>query len=215
MIKNMRIPRYKTTIPDSEISDGTTPVFADSEARVDRFSQKRNFISDRADKNLYFPFLTFGRGHSDASRRFVMWGIEIYNQIKGLSILKVKKRIELHIFPILTLGRAVSDASRRFITRGIEIYNQIKGLSILKVKNPIELQIFPTLTLGRGHSDASRRFITWYIEIYNQIIMNTFHVSKNLMMIQETAGRLTSHNLPIRDRGKPCGSPLPHHRTYA
>src|SRR3989338_2786529 len=171
MIKNMRIPRYKTTIPDSEISDGTTPVFADSEARVDRFSQKRNFISDRAHKNLYFPFLTFGRGHSDASRRFVTWGIEIYNQIKGLSILKVK--------------------------------------------NPIELQIFPTLTLGRGHSDASRRFITWYIEIYNQIIMNTFHVSKNLMMIQETAGRLTSHNLPIRDRGKPCGSPLPHHRTYA
>ena len=97
----MRIPRHKTFIPDSEISDGTTPVFADSEARVDRFSQKRNFISDRADKIRYFPFLTF----------------------------------------------------------------------------------------GREDSDASRRFITWDIEIYNQIIMNTFHVSKNLMMIQETAGR--------------------------
>src|SRR3989338_5639518 len=109
MIKNMRIPRYKTTIPDSEISDGTTPVFADSEARVDRFSQKRNFISDRADKNLYFPSLTF----------------------------------------------------------------------------------------GRGHSDASRRLVTCAIEIYNQIIMNTFPVSRNLMMIQETAGRLTSHNLAL------------------
>jgi hypothetical protein len=94
MIKNMRIPRYKPpiTIPraDSEISDGTTPVLADSEARVDRFSQKRKFISDRADNNLYFPVLTFGRGDSDASRRFGTWGIESYNQIKGLSILRVK-----------------------------------------------------------------------------------------------------------------------------
>src|SRR3989338_1083950 len=145
MIKNMRIPRYKTIFPDSEISDGTTPVYADSEARPERFLQKRNFISGRADKNLYFPSLTFGRGHSDASRRFVTWGIEIYNQIKGLSILKVKNRIELQIFPILTFGREDSNASRRFVTRGIEIYNQI--------------------------------------------IMNTFHVSRNLMMIQETAGR--------------------------
>src|SRR3990167_9865008 len=90
MIKNMRIPRYKTTIPDSEISDGTTPVFADSEARVDRFSQKRNFISDRADKNLYFPFLTFGRGHSDASRRFVTWVIKIYNADKGIEYIESK-----------------------------------------------------------------------------------------------------------------------------
>src|SRR3989338_6161797 len=154
MIKNIRIPRYKTIFPDSEISDGTTPVFADSKARVDRFSQKRNFISDRADKNLYFPSLTFGRGDSLASRRFSTWGIEIYNHIKGLSILRaVKNRIALHIFSILSLGREGSDASRRFVTRGIEIYNQI--------------------------------------------IMNTFPVSRNLMMIQETAGRLTSHNLAL------------------
>ena len=74
---------------------------------------------------------------------------------------------------------------------------QIKGLSILKVKTPIALHIFPTLTLGRGHSDASRRLVTCAIEIYNQIIMNTFPVSRNLMMIQETAGRLTSHNLAL------------------
>ena len=39
MIKNMRIPRYKTpiTIPraDSEISDGTQPAYVDSEARME------------------------------------------------------------------------------------------------------------------------------------------------------------------------------------
>ena len=90
MIKNLRIPRYKTIIPDSEISDGTTPVFADSEARPERFLQKRKFFSDRADKNRYFPVLMFGREDSDASRRFVTWGIEIYNQIMRLSILRVK-----------------------------------------------------------------------------------------------------------------------------
>ena|SRR3989338_5163241 len=101
MMKNMRIPRYKPSIPDSEISGVTTTVFADSEARADRFSRKRHFISDRADKIRYCRSLTF----------------------------------------------------------------------------------------GRENSDASRRSITWDIEIYNQIIMNTFHVSKNLMMIQETAGR--------------------------
>ena len=89
MIKNLRIPRYKPIIPDSEISDGTTPVYADSEARLKRFLQKRNF-SDRADKILYFPSLTFGREDSDASRRFGTWGIEIYNQIMRLSILRVK-----------------------------------------------------------------------------------------------------------------------------
>ena len=133
MIENMRIPRYKPIIPDSEVSDGTRPACADSEARAERFLQKRNF-SDRADINLYFPILTFGRGYSDASRRFVTRGIEIYNQIKGLSILRVKNRIALHIFPILTFGRGYSDASRRFVTWGIEIYNQIKGLSILRVK---------------------------------------------------------------------------------
>ena len=94
MIKNLRIPRYKTIIPDSEISDGPPPVFADSEARPERFLQKRNFFSDRADKILYFPSLTFGRENSDASRGFVTWGIEIYNQIKGLSILRVKNSIE-------------------------------------------------------------------------------------------------------------------------
>ena len=201
MIKNMRIPRYKTIFPDSEISDGTTPVYADSEARPERFLQKRNFISGRADKNLYFPSLTFGRGHSDASRRFVTWGIEIYNQIKGLSILKVKNRIELQIFPILTFGREHSDASRRFVTWGIEIYNQIKGLSILKVKHCIALHIFPILTFGREDSNASRRFVTRGIEIYNQIIMNTFHVSRNLMMIQEPAGHDTSHNLAFPGGG--------------
>ena len=72
----MSIPRYKTpiTIPraDSEVSDGTTPVHADSEARADRFSQKRNFFTDRADKLLYFPILTLGREirmlHADSSR---------------------------------------------------------------------------------------------------------------------------------------------------
>ena len=133
MIKNRRIPRYKPIIPDSEVSDGTRPACADSEARAERFLQKRNF-SDRADINLYFPILTFGRGYSYASRRFVTRGIEIYNQIKGLSILRVKNRIALHIFPILTFGRGYSDASRRFVTWGIEIYNQIKGLSILRVK---------------------------------------------------------------------------------
>src|SRR3989338_8483024 len=161
MIKNMRIPRYKTIFPDSEISDGTTPVYADSEARPERFVQKRNFISGRADKNLYFPSLTFGRGHSDASRRFVTWGIEIYNQIKGLSILKVKNCIALHIFPILTFGREDSNASRRFVTRGIEIYNQI--------------------------------------------IMNTFPVSRNLMMIQETAGGRAAPKLafPAGGAGRP------------
>src|SRR3990167_6542189 len=90
MIKNLTIPRYKTIIPDSEISDGTTPVFADSEARPERFLQKRKFFSDRADKNRYFPVLMFGREDSDASRRFVTWGIEIYNQIMRLSILRVK-----------------------------------------------------------------------------------------------------------------------------
>ena len=90
MIENMRIPRYKTIIPDSEISDGTTPEYADSEARPERFLQKRKFFSDRADKILYFPSLTFGREDSDASRRFITWGIEIYNQIKRLSILRVK-----------------------------------------------------------------------------------------------------------------------------
>ena len=47
---------------------------------------------------------------------------------------------------------------------------------------------FPILTFGRGDSDASRRFVTWGIEIYNQIIMNTFQVSRILMLIQETAG---------------------------
>ena len=67
----------------------------------------------------------FGRENSDASRRFVTWGIEIYNQIKGLSILKVKNRISLQIFPILTFGREDSDASRRFGTWDIESYNQI------------------------------------------------------------------------------------------
>ena len=55
MIKNMRIPRYKTTIPDSEISDGTTPVYADSEARPERFLQKRHFCLSgqilKADEN--------------------------------------------------------------------------------------------------------------------------------------------------------------------
>ena len=90
MIKNRRIPRDKTIIPDSEISDGTPPVCADSEARPERFLPKRKFFSDRADKNLYFPILSFGRGDSDASRRFVTWGIEIYNQIMRLSILRVK-----------------------------------------------------------------------------------------------------------------------------
>ena len=104
----------------------------------------------------------FGRENSDASRRFVTWGIEIYNQIKELSILKVKNRISLQIFPILTFGREDSDASRRFGTWGIESYNQLKGLSILKVKNRISLQIFPTLMLGREDSDASRRFDTWW-----------------------------------------------------
>ena len=86
----MRIPRYKTSIPYSDISDGTPPVFADSEARAERFLQKSKFFSDRADKILYFPSLTFGREDSDASRRFGTWGIEIYNQIKRLSILRVK-----------------------------------------------------------------------------------------------------------------------------
>ena len=90
MIKNMRIPRYKTIFPDSEISDGTRPVYADSEARPERFLQKRKFFTDRTDKILYFPSLTFGREDSDASRRFGTWGIEIYNQIMRLSILRVK-----------------------------------------------------------------------------------------------------------------------------
>src|SRR3989338_792345 len=187
MIKNIRIPRYKTIFPDSEISDGTTPVFADSKARVDRFSQKRNFISDRADKNLYFPSLTFGRGDSLASRRFSTWGIEIYNHIKGLSILRaVKNRIALHIFQILTFGRGHSDASRRFVTWGIEIYNHIKGLSILRaVKNRIALHIFQILTFGRGHSDASRRFVTWGIEIYNHI--------KGLSILRAVKNRIALH----------------------
>src|SRR3989338_5235703 len=57
----MRIPRYKTSIPYSDISDGTPPVFADSEARAERFLQKSKFFSDRADKILYFPSLTFVR----------------------------------------------------------------------------------------------------------------------------------------------------------
>ena len=48
-----------------------------------------------------------------------------FNQIKGLSILKVKNRMALHIFPILMIGRGNSDASRRLVTWGIEIYNQI------------------------------------------------------------------------------------------
>ena len=125
MIENMRTPRYKTIIPDSDISDGTTPVHADSEARAERCLRKRKLFSDRADKILYFPSLTFGRENSDASRGFVTWGIEIYNQIKGLSILKVKNRISLQIFPILTFGREDSDASRRFGTWDIESYNQI------------------------------------------------------------------------------------------
>ena len=90
MIKNLRIPRYKPIIPDSEISDGTTPVYADSEARPERFLQKRKLFSDRADKILYFPILTFGREDSDASRRFGTWGIEIYNQIIRFSIFKLK-----------------------------------------------------------------------------------------------------------------------------
>ena len=90
MIKNRRIPRYKPIIPDSEISDGATHEYADSEARPERFLQKRKFFSDRADKILYFPSLTCGREDSVASRRFDTWGIEIYNQIKGLSILKVE-----------------------------------------------------------------------------------------------------------------------------
>jgi len=90
MIKKLRIPRYKTIFPDSEISDGTTHEYADSEARPERFLQKRKLFSDRADKILYFPILTFGREDSDASRRFDTGGIEIYNQIKRLSILRVK-----------------------------------------------------------------------------------------------------------------------------
>jgi len=56
---------------------------------------------------------------------------------------------------------------------------------------------FPILTFGRGDSDASRRFVTWGIEIYNQIIMNTFQVSRILMLIQETAGRATACNLAL------------------
>jgi len=81
MIENQRIPRYKFSIPDSEVSDGTPPVYADSEARSEGVLQKRKFISDRADKILYFPILKFGREDSDASRRFITWDIEIYNQI--------------------------------------------------------------------------------------------------------------------------------------
>ena len=65
---------------DSEISDGTRPVRADSEARAEGVLQKSTFFSDRADKILYFPILTFGRGNSDASRRFITRGIKIYNQ---------------------------------------------------------------------------------------------------------------------------------------
>ena len=83
---------------------------------------------------------------------------------------------------------------------------QIKGLSILKVKTPIALHIFPTLTLGRGHSDASRRLVTCAIEIYNQIIMNTFPVSRNLMMIQETAGGGPPPNFAVAAGG---GGPPP------
>ena len=63
---------------------------ADSEARPERFLHKSNFFSDRADKLLYFQSLTFRREDSVASRRFVTWGIEIYNRIKRLSILRVK-----------------------------------------------------------------------------------------------------------------------------
>src|SRR3990167_4837229 len=69
------------THANSEISDGTPPVSADSEARAERFLQKRKFISDRADQILYSPILTLGREDSDASRRFITWDIEIYNQI--------------------------------------------------------------------------------------------------------------------------------------
>jgi len=79
----MRIPRYKISIPDSEISDGTPPVVADSKARSGRFFQNSKFYSDRADQLLYLPGPTFGREDSDASRRFASWGIEIYNQIKS------------------------------------------------------------------------------------------------------------------------------------
>jgi len=81
MVENQRIPRNKFSIPDSEVSDGMPPVYADSETRSERGLQKRKFISDRADKILYFQILKFGREDSDASRRFITWDIEIYNQI--------------------------------------------------------------------------------------------------------------------------------------
>ena len=91
MIKNQRRPLYKHIIPDSEVSDGTRPVCADSEARPERFLQKRNFISGRADKILYFPIPTFGRGDSVASRRFDTWGHRNLQSDKGLEYIESKK----------------------------------------------------------------------------------------------------------------------------
>jgi hypothetical protein len=73
-------------------------VYADSETRAERFLQKRKFFPDKADKIRYIlpegPLRKFGREGSDAFGGFLTWGIEIYNQIKGLSILRVKNSIE-------------------------------------------------------------------------------------------------------------------------
>ena len=141
MFKNVRIPRYKTIIPDSDISDGTTPEYADSEARPERFLQKRTFLSDRADKILYFPSLTFGREDSDASRRFGTCDIEIYNQIKRLIILRVKTRISLqnkkrfcgrsYVGRTTSCNEAVGKSrSRRQTCRGFEFLSEICLISV-------------------------------------------------------------------------------------
>ena len=107
----MRIPRYKTPIiilrADSEISDGTIPVCADSEARAKRFMPKRKLFPDRADKFLYFPSLTYGREDSDASRRSITWDIEIYNRIKQI---EMKHRI----VRVRDVGSTMSDNVFRF-----------------------------------------------------------------------------------------------------
>ena len=87
------------TIPhaDSEISDGTPPEFADSSRAAIGFYKKEIF-SDRGDKKrVILPqqwARKFVREDSDALGRFITWGIEIYNQVKGLSMLRIKQTID-------------------------------------------------------------------------------------------------------------------------
>ena len=197
MIENMRIPRYKISFPDSEISDGTRPVYADSKACPERFSPKENFYGDKIQcKNLYKPSIPDSE-ISDGTRPVYADSEARAKRFLQKSKFFTDRADKILYFPILTFGREDSDALRGFDTWGIKIYNQIKGLSILRVKNRISLQIFPILTFGRVVSDASRRFITWVIEIYNQITLNRFQVSKILVQIQETAGRATACNLAL------------------